>query len=340
MAAATLLCSALLAAQPKLAVLDVRPGVGISPELARGLSESLTHEVRRRNPDVDVLGATEIRAMLEVQAERSKLGCQDVSCLVEIGGALGADRIVTAGLNRFGDTYAFTLQLVDVRRARVMRDAEQRFTGNNQGELLSVVEAAVATIFPEEPRSSEAPLNPHPSRISLIYSPEIPIVNGAFGQQDVVHSIGAELSLPSGGGVRYHLQAAYLTVDGLSGLRLEPLTFGWAIPLVSQGRFRLEIEPMISFVDVAMLFNVAVLNTEQGSSNVGLYVSSGVSAQVNLAYGPLYVFLSPLGFELRYFGLVPQENYLFGEDLGTYGESAAGGADLDYRLRVGVGFQY
>jgi hypothetical protein len=105
MVATTLLCSALLAAQPRLAVMDVRAGVGISPELARGLGDALTHEVRRRNPDTDVLGATEIRAMLAVQAEKSKLGCQEVSCLAEIGGALGADRIVPAGLNRFGGTY-------------------------------------------------------------------------------------------------------------------------------------------------------------------------------------------------------------------------------------------
>ena len=69
---ALLLASAVLAAQPRLAVLDVRAGVGISPELARGLGDALTHEVRRRNPDVDVLGATEIRAAQDA-AERTAI---------------------------------------------------------------------------------------------------------------------------------------------------------------------------------------------------------------------------------------------------------------------------
>jgi hypothetical protein len=272
--------------------------------------------------------------MLEVQREKSKLGCQDVSCLVEIGGALGADRVVTSGLNRFGDTYLFTLQLVDVRRARVVRDAEERFAGSNQGQLLTVVEAAVAKIFPQEAGTVATYVNPNPSRISLIYSPEIPLVNGTFGQMDVLHSIGAELSVPTGGGVRYHLQLAYLTIDGLSGMRLEPLTFGFAIPLVVQGAFRLEIEPMISFVDLAVLFN------DESSGNAGFYVSSGVSAQVNLSYGPLYFFLSPIGFELRYFGDIPQETSIFGIGTGTFSQNAVGGPDLNYRLRVGIGFQY
>ncbi len=232
MLAAYVIASALLAAQPRLAVLDVRAGVGISPELARGLGDALTHEVRQRNPGVDVLGATEIRSMLEVQREKSRLGCQDVSCLAEIGGALGADRIVTAGLNRFGDTYLFTLQLVDVRRARVVRDAQEKLSGSNQAELLSVVEEAVARLFPQDSlRAPEAYANPNLSRISIVYSPEIPIANGTFGQSDVAHAIGVELSLPAGRSFRYQPQIAYVNLSGLSGFRLDPLTFGWVYPV-------------------------------------------------------------------------------------------------------------
>jgi hypothetical protein len=335
MIAATLLASALLAAQPRLAVLDVRAGVGISPELARGLGDALTHEVRRRNPGVDVLGATEIRSMLEVQREKSKLGCQDVSCLAEIGGALGADRIVTAGLNRFGDTYLFTVQLVEVRKARVVRDAAEKLSGRDQGELLAAVERAVAGIFPE---ASQTPVwnapNPYPSRLSLIYDPEIGLVEGSeLGIPDVIHSIGLELSVHASGPIRYHLQFAYANVDGFSGIRLDPLTFGWVIPLLSQGDLRLELEPTVSFVDCLLL---------SGNSNAVVLFSSGIGAQVNLAYGPLYFFISPVGFEVRYLGIATQNGTSdnLGSDSGSSSNNVATEVDLGYRLRFGIGFQY
>jgi len=335
MVAATLLASALLAAQPRLAVLDVRAGVGISPDLARGLGEALTHEVRRRNPDLDVLGATEIRSMLEMQRERSKLGCKDVSCLVEIGGALGADRLVTAGLNKFGGTYLFTLQLVDVRRARVVRDAAEKLGGNDQGELLAAVERAVAGIFPEakEPEMG-GPTNPYPSRLSLIYDPEIGLSNGPLSLADPLHAIGLELSVHAGGAIRYHLQLAYVDLSGISGVRLDPLTFGWVFPIVSQGDFRLEIEPTVSFLDLVLL---------AGNGNVGFFFSSGVGAQVNLIYGPVYFFISPIGFEVRYLGVIPNlaqsESVTTGLDSTNTGSTITG-ADVSYRLRFGVGFQY
>jgi hypothetical protein len=333
MIATTLLCSALLAAQPRLAVLDVRAGVGISPELARGLGEALTHEVRRRNPETDVLGATEIRSMLEVQREKSKLGCQNVSCLAEIGGALGADRIVTAGLNKFGETYLLTVQLVDVRKARVVRDSAEKLSGNDQGELLAVVERAVAGIFPEasQPVVWNAP-NPNRSRLSLIYDPEIGLAEGSeLGLPDVVHAIGVELSVPTGPTVRYHLQLAYANVSGLSGIRLEPLTFGWVFPVLSQGDFRIEIEPTVSFVDLLLLF------ANNGSSNVVALFGSGVGAQVNLSYGPVYFFISPVGFEVRYLG-ISSANSTAAD--GSTNNNVATEVDLGYRLRFGVGYQF
>jgi hypothetical protein len=329
MVAAALLCSSLLAAHPRLAVMDVRAGIGISPDLARGLGEALTHEVRYRNLDVDVLGAGEIRAMLAVQTEKSKLGCSDIGCLAEIGGALGADRIITASLNKFGDTYLFTVQLVDSRRARVMRDGEEKFVGADQGQLLAIVERAVLKLFPREIVGYEP--NPiSPSRISLIYDPEIPLTTGAnLSLTEPAHSIGFELSVPSGRSVRYHVQLAYVAFDGVSGIRLDPLTFGYVIPLITQREFRLEIEPTISFLDAILFF------TQNGSGDEALFLSSGIGAQVNLSFGPLYVFVSPVGLEIRYFGLVPEQN----DDL-SWSENAVSGAELTYRIRVGVGLQF
>ncbi len=64
------------------------------------------------------------------------------------------------------------------------------------------------------------------------------------------------------------------------------------------------------------------------SSTVGLFFSTGFGVQANLAYGPLYFFISPFGLEIRYLEFLT--------DTGSF----TGGADLNYRLRFGVGFQF
>jgi hypothetical protein len=215
-----------------------------------------------------------------------------------------------------------------------MRDAAEKLSGNDQGELLVAVERAVAGIFPEanqEPAAWNAP-TAYPSRLSLIYDPEIGLAEGSeLGLPDVIHAIGLELSVHAGGAVRYHLQFAYANVSGLSGIRLEPLTFGWVFPVLSQGDFRIEIEPTVSFVDFLLLF------ANNGTSNVVAFFGSGLGAQVNLSYGPVYFFLSPIGFELRYLGISSASST--GAD-GSSSNNVATEGDLGYRLRIGVGFQF
>jgi hypothetical protein len=70
--------------------------------------------------------------------------------------------------------------------------------------------------------------------------------------------------------------------------------------------------------------------------------SSGIGAQVNLAYGPLYFFISPVGFEVRYLGIATQNGTSdnLGSDSGSSSNNVATEVDLGHRLRFGIGFQY
>jgi hypothetical protein len=147
------------AAPPRLAVLEIKARVGVSQTLTQGISDELTAEVRRLNPSAKVYGSGEIRSLLEIQRQRTSAGCDaDLACLAEIGGALGAESLVSSTLGKYGATYLLVVQLIDVRAARVVREATQKLTGKAEDELLTAVDKAVAQIFASNPLARVPPV--------------------------------------------------------------------------------------------------------------------------------------------------------------------------------------
>lgn len=141
----------LAASPPRLAVMEVRPAGGASESLAEAVTEAVVSEVRRQAKGTLVIGASEIRSLLAVEREKQQLGCDQVSCLAEVGGALGAARIVNGTINRFGGTYLLALRMVDVRRAQVLAEGTERISSQNEDGLLDAVTRAVHALFPGTP---------------------------------------------------------------------------------------------------------------------------------------------------------------------------------------------
>jgi hypothetical protein len=178
----------------------------------------------------------------------------------------------------------------------------------------------------------EPPEPPVFERFSLIYSPEVALSDTSLGEAihriphgADVQNIGFEVSSLTGWYTRYHAQIDFTHGYGANGIRLEPLAFGWAIPLVRAPGFGLEIEPLLSLADGLLLFT----NDDNNGSNVTFLLGSGAEVQLNLLVGPFYAFLSPLGVEVRWL-----------EVTSGNGGNAWGGADPFWRFRVGVGVQY
>ena len=86
-----------------------------------------------------------------MEREKQELGCDQVSCLSEIGGALGATRIVNGFLSRFGGTYLLTLRMVDVRHEQILKEGSERIDTQNEDGLLDAVTRAVHQLFPDSP---------------------------------------------------------------------------------------------------------------------------------------------------------------------------------------------
>jgi hypothetical protein len=114
--------------------------------VAKLLSELMLSEVTRFGR-FDAIGSSDIVAMLGLERKRQMMGCADNSaCLAEIGGALGADYLLTGQVGLLGTRYRVDLKLLDVKRARVM-GREGDFAGQNEDALAAAVSTLVAKLL-------------------------------------------------------------------------------------------------------------------------------------------------------------------------------------------------
>jgi hypothetical protein len=135
MAAAVSLTAAVGGAPPsqRLAVLEIRP-LGVPPELAHTLT-GVVAEQAGKIPGFTAISQSEITSMLGLERQKQMLGCGDESCLAEIGGALGASRVLSGSLSKVGDAYLLQLELVDTTRA-VVQGRESRSVPGAATELI------------------------------------------------------------------------------------------------------------------------------------------------------------------------------------------------------------
>ncbi len=190
--------------------------------------------------------------------------------------------------------------------------------------------AAAADVIVEPAVVQPAPMGFE--RFSLIYSPEVALADSSFGQAAPripngadVQNIGFEVSSLTGWLARYHAQLDFTHGYGANGIRLEPLGFGWALPLIRAPGFGREIEPLLALADGILLFS----HDSNGASNASFFLGSGAEIQLNMIIGPFYAFLSPIGIEVRWL-----------EVTSGAGGSAWTGADPFWRFRIGIGVQY
>jgi hypothetical protein len=150
---ATLALLIVIPDQPHIAVFDVKAQAGVTEQIAHAVSEQVTLEVRRMNPEAAVMGSDELAAYLAKIERFPAPGCQEARCLSEIGGVVGAERIVFGTLARTGSDYTLTLQLVDVAQATVVKKSVARLSGGHEEARLNSTETLVEDLLMvERPR--------------------------------------------------------------------------------------------------------------------------------------------------------------------------------------------
>jgi len=130
----------------KVAFLPLVPLGGVPRETAQLLGDALAGELRKR-PGVSVLTQADLSALLGVERTRQMLGCTETGCMAEIGGALGADRVVHGSLGRVGDSLVVNLSALDPKRASAVASVSERLRGAGEETFLDVLPSLADTLL-------------------------------------------------------------------------------------------------------------------------------------------------------------------------------------------------
>jgi len=156
----TLLVALLLAAEPPeqpqvlVAVPELVP-LGVEPALAQNLTAVIAAELGRYD-HVRVISSREIAMLLGVERQKELLGCADESCVAQLAGAMGAEKILSGQLGTVEQSLVLTLQLTDVKSARVDgRQVKVVPAGKNQ--LVDAVRATVTALMGRATSRNEPP---------------------------------------------------------------------------------------------------------------------------------------------------------------------------------------
>jgi hypothetical protein len=91
---------------------------GVNEALTTVIDEILLAELQKAG--FEAVGPDDINAMLGFERTKQAVGCDDATCIAEIGGALGVDYLAIGKIAIVDETPFVTLKLIDVSKARVL----------------------------------------------------------------------------------------------------------------------------------------------------------------------------------------------------------------------------
>jgi hypothetical protein len=129
------------AQKTKIAVLSMKCERGMDESLVGILNELLLTEFEKTGK-YEVISDTDLNSILRLEQKKRLLDCTDITCLSEIGGALGVEKMVSASIGRVGDYYLINMKLINVRGIKVEKRINRKVEGE-ENELIGAMEASV-----------------------------------------------------------------------------------------------------------------------------------------------------------------------------------------------------
>jgi len=149
-----LLLIPLTAGAAKLAVTEIKVRRGVDPVIARVVEEFLANETARLR-DYQVIGRDDIQRMFDHEQQKQMVGCDEDSCLAEIGGALGVDLLLAGSMDKVGETLLISIKLINIRTAQVERREAGRLRGATEEDAIDAVAVLFRRLFKAELEAQE-----------------------------------------------------------------------------------------------------------------------------------------------------------------------------------------
>lgn len=132
----------------KLVVLQLEPRGGLEPQTVELFTDALVGELRR-NPSLSVMTGADVAAVVGNERQRQLLGCSDTTCLAELGGALGADRIVHGSVGRVGGSLVVNLTSLDPGAGRAVASVSRRLKSGGDEAFLDALPSLAYELLAE-----------------------------------------------------------------------------------------------------------------------------------------------------------------------------------------------
>jgi hypothetical protein len=127
--------------KPGIALTDVLQVGGISDGIARLVNEMILTRLKNSQRFSSVIGGSDMASMLDMESQKQVLGCDDNSCLAQLGGALGVPYLFNAQLGRMGTRIILTLKIIAIEDAKVVVRKIER--AKDEGALDEAIEPLV-----------------------------------------------------------------------------------------------------------------------------------------------------------------------------------------------------
>jgi hypothetical protein len=143
----------------RVLVLDLEAS-GLDAQESNLINGLVTQSVSRF-PQYQVISSGDVRQLVNLDADKRLLGCDQTSCLAEVAGALGARWVVFGNVGRLGRATVLTLSLFDNGKAVAV--ARQRIEVEALEALPTRIDGAISALLGEPTAASVAQASPGPS---------------------------------------------------------------------------------------------------------------------------------------------------------------------------------
>jgi hypothetical protein len=123
---------------PRIAVMGLKPLAGVDGPTADLFTDALVGELRK-SQDYQIVSPSDLTALFGYDKQKQLLGCSDASCIAEIGGAIGAERLISGSIGRLGNSLQVYITNTDVKTARAIVTVSERLKSKSDEAFLDAL---------------------------------------------------------------------------------------------------------------------------------------------------------------------------------------------------------
>jgi hypothetical protein len=219
------LFSANVLAQSKLAVIPTQFDETAQGQVPALFDDYLLTAVQNLG-GYEVIGQDDIAALLGFEQQKELIDCSDTSCIADLGGALGVDKILIVKIARLGNDWVATAKIINIRETKVESRVNEIVPGEVK-DLLRSIPALVNKLFGSGSKtpSPPPPSSPAPGGSGAAPSPYTPPAPSPGSTPSPMPSPEEESGGPNdnfGGGAR--VGGTIMMISGAVGWVLGALT--------------------------------------------------------------------------------------------------------------------